>query len=66
MPTEADTTNSTEHTDSLPPVPIDLEIELAVMRGTYALIERLDYEGRVRVLAWLSRRFDVDTDALRF
>ena len=48
------------------PVTIDLDAELAVMAGVHAALAPLDYEARVRVLPWLARRFDVDTDALRF
>ena len=53
-------TNSTRRS------PLDLDAELAVMAGVHAALAPLDYEARVRVLAWLARRFDVDTDALRF
>jgi hypothetical protein len=64
MPVAADTTDTTNHV--APPVPIDLDVELGVMSDICVLLARLDYEARVRVLAWLARRFDVDTDALRF
>jgi hypothetical protein len=64
MPVAADTTDTTDRPGL--PVPIDLDVELAVMRAAHEMIAPLDYEARVRVLAWLARRFDVDTDALRF
>ena len=48
------------------PATIDLDVELGVMSYICPLLAKLDYEARVRVLAWLARRFDVDTDALRF
>ena len=53
-------------TDSTRPVPMDLDAELAVMAGVHAALAPLDYEARVRELAWLAQRFDVDDDALRF
>ncbi len=64
MPTKADDTVITNCAG--PPVTIDLDVELGVMANTHALLAPLDYGARVRVLAWLARRFDVDTDALRF
>ena len=54
------------HQSPQPAGSLDLDAELAVMAGVHAALAPLDYEARVRVLAWLARRFDVDTDALRF
>ncbi len=64
MPPKAACIPTTDTADL--PVTIDLDAELAVMANTHALLTPLDYEARVRVLAWLARRFDVDDDALRF
>jgi hypothetical protein len=64
MPTKAVDTAITNC--PAPPVTIDLDVELGVMSDICVLLAKLDYEARVRVLAWLARRFDVDTDALRF
>ena len=64
MPPKADDTTTTDTADL--PVTIDLDVELGVMSDICALLAKLDYEARVRVLAWLARRFGVDTDALRF
>jgi hypothetical protein len=64
MPPKAACTDTTNRPNL--PVSMDLDAELAVMAGIHAALAPLDYEARVRVLAWLARRFDVDTDALRF
>ena len=64
MPPKADDTTTTDTADL--PVTIDLDVEFGVhVRHLCAVLAKLDYEARVRVLAWLARRFDVDTDALR-
>jgi hypothetical protein len=63
MPRAIETHSTTTPTT---PQPMDLDAELAVMAGVHAALAPLDYEARVRVLAWLARRFEVDTDALRF
>jgi hypothetical protein len=64
MPPKADDTTITN--GAAPPVTIDLDVELRAMSDIHVLLASLDYEARVRVLAWLARRFDVDDDALRF
>ena len=63
MPPKAD--------DTIPPTPPTCRSHRPGRRvgchGRYlCALAKLDYEARVRVLAWLARRFDVDTDALRF
>jgi phosphoglycerate-specific signal transduction histidine kinase len=81
MPTEADTTDTTqrlahirrmlahlgqEEQEAVPDGPTDVLTELSALMDLYLSLSRLDEPARRRALDWLHQKFEADTDLARF